>query len=400
MVKSEKIEQYEKEVDLDDLIEDIENHLGQCSKCKMCTTECPLYEKWYDESPMGKLQAVNAYLKHRKGIENEEIDPGADIGEILYSCTNCLACENICAMYSADVNIVDIIDRTRQYLVETSHLTKHIPEDVLETLEGIDVRGNPWGGKEEERGDWAADLDLPKSGEVLFYAGCTSSYDDRTQESARAYIQLMKEQEENLAYLGNEEICCGEPALRLGDVLLFEDLVEENIEKFEDGGYEKLVTPCPHGYDVFKNEYKDYSDFDVEVLHTLEYIDQEVDYEDITIDDKVVTYQDPCFLGRRNDIYDLPRKILKEMCGDYREMEHSEDMSICCGGGGGYMWFEPEDGVNPAIERIDEAIDVGADILAVACPYCLLNFEDAVRIQGKEEELEVLSMAELITRYG
>jgi Fe-S oxidoreductase len=216
---------------------------------------------------------------------------------------------------------------------------------------------------------------------------------------AKALVTILSKAEVDFGILGNEESCCGNEVRRMGEEGLFELLVEDNLNLFHSHGISRIVTICPHGYNVFKSEYRDPS---LEVRHYTQFLADLIEQGKLTFSrevKKVVTYQDPCFLGKQNKVFDEPRRIITAIPGvTFVDLDRSRERSLCCEGGGGRMWVEASDsGERLAEMRIRQAVESGAGIIATACPFCLLNLEDAVKTTGYGEKIEVKDIMELVS---
>ncbi len=365
-----------------------------CIQCGKCTGGCPVARK--------------TVLNIRSMIYHMLVEPELEVNahEELWDCTCCFTCVERCPK---DVKPAELIIGLRGQLVESGR----IPETIGTALMGIFRQGNPNGMAREDRAAWVngAQVESAQEGcEVLYHVGCIPAYDLRVQPVASALVRTLTAAGLDFGTLGTEESCCGNEVRRMGEVGLFEMLVEENGELIRSVGASRLVTTSPHCLNTFKNEY---GLDDIEVLHytqlVAELIEQgKLDFgntgvwgEGVT---KKVTYHDPCFLGKQNHIFDEPRAILQAIPGvELVEMDRNRERSLCCEGGGGRMWAE---GTNLeerlAFQRVHEAAETGAEILAVACPFCLLTLEDAVKVQGLDEAdrngrtLQVMDIMELV----
>lgn len=280
-----------------------------------------------------------------------------------------------------------------------------IPNTVKVALQSVFTQGNPLTFSREDRANWVGDLSVRLASdhpgaEYLFFVGCTPSYDPRIQKVTRSLVRAFDQAEVDFVILGQEESCCGSEVRRLGEAGLFEMLVEENLELWREYGVKKVVTTSPHCYNTLK---KDYPAGALELTHYTELIARLLDDGRLTFRGelkKIVTYHDPCYLGKHNRIFDAPRAILERIPGlKLLEMDRSRERSLCCEGGGGRMWLE---GTNIeerlAHQRVQEAIDTGAEILATACPFCVLTLEDAVKIRGLEDQIQVVDIMELVAQ--
>ena len=240
-----------------------------------------------------------------------------------------------------------------------------------------------------------------KTPEVLFWVGCAGSFDQRAQKVTVAFIKILEHLKINYAVLGNEESCTGDPAKRAGNEFLFQMMALQNIEVLNGYGIKKIVTACPHCFNILKNEYPSLGG-NYEVVHHSTFLQQLLDEGKLSIEGgafkgKKVTYHDSCYLGRANDIYEAPRKLIEELDVDLVEMKRAKAKGLCCGAGGGQMFKEEEKGklrVNQ--ERTEDAVESGADIVAVACPFCNTMMTDGVKHFEQENNIIVKDVAELI----
>lgn len=354
-----------------------------CIGCRACNAVCPsffTYERVF-EGPRNWLRMFNDVF----GKDNKV----AIGGETVWACTACKSCEERCPL---EIRQIDKFIRMRESLVEGGRVSSTL-RDVLESTF---LYGNPWGRARSKRDQWAEGLGVDRfdGHEFLYYVGCISSYDPRCREIAKSLSRIFKAVGVSFGILGKEETCCGAEMRRIGEKGLFEELVEQNKKIFKKAGVKKIVTTSPHCFNTFKNEYGGgfdvlhYTQFLAGLLNKLEF-KKELDCK--------VTYHDPCYLGRHNGIYDEPRKILKSLPGvKIVEMEASRENSFCCGGGGGHMWIEWLRRPRPSEIRIKHAVETGADTLAVACPFCLSTFDDAIKTLGYEDKIRVKDISELV----
>jgi Fe-S oxidoreductase len=230
---------------------------------------------------------------------------------------------------------------------------------------------------------------------LLYFVGCAASYDSRAQDVARALAKSLNALKVDFSILGNKETCCGNEVYSLGEQGLFEELVDKNLNLFDRYGVDQVITTSPHCFHAFKNRYGK----NLAVQHYTQYLADRIDEGKVKFQgkfEKVVTYQDPCFLGKHNNIYDEPRKILANIPGmKFTELDMSRKRSVCCEGGGGRMWHDIP-GERLAEARIKEALNVGAEVLAVACPFCLLTFDDAVKTTGTEDAIQIMDIMEIL----
>jgi Fe-S oxidoreductase len=292
---------------------------------------------------------------------------------------------------------MDVLIGLRSLFVEQGQ----VPRTLIDALEGALKYGNPWGLSRNTRADWARDLNVKyvtedATSELLYFVGCAASYESRAQNVARAIVKTLNMLGTDFSLLGNQETCCGNEIYSIGEKGLFEEVAEGNLGLFKRYGVEKILVTSPHCFHAFKHRYPE----ELQVRHYTQYFADFLDSGKLKFStkvDKVITYQDPCFLGKHNGIYEEPRRILESLPGaKFVEMSRSQARSVCCEGGGGRMWHDIP-GSRLAEKRIMEALDVGAEIIAVACPFCLLTFDDAIKTTGNEENIQVRDIAELIT---
>jgi len=241
--------------------------------------------------------------------------------------------------------------------------------------------------------------------EILFWVGCAGSFDERAKSITAAFVKILNKLSVNFAVLGTEESCTGEPAKRAGNEFLFQVQAVSNIEVMNAYGIKKIVTACPHCFNTIKNEYPELGG-NYEVLHHSEFLQQLINEGKIKLQGggefkgKKITYHDSCYLGRSNNIYEAPRKVLEILDAELVEMKRSRTKGLCCGAGGAQMFKEPEPGFKDInIERTEEAIGTGAKVIAAACPFCMTMLSDGVKNKEKESEIKVYDIAELIAKY-
>jgi len=369
--------------------------LTLCIKCSICHSACPAA---IDEKFLGPASLTANYRfiadPRDQGCPGR-LKPMADN---VWLCTQCNSCTLFCPKLVGCANA--IVDE-HSLLVEAGNL----PRTVIDVLERVYKYHNPMGTHQSKRMDWAKDLNVKTYSEaskadVLFFVCCSDVYDFRNQEVARNMVQVFNQLGVNFATLGSEEWCCGDHMLRLGEKGLFEELAAHNIGMFKKLGAEKIVTLSPHCYNTFKND-KPYSDEKLNVQHYTQFLADALKQGKIKLTKPVkrrVAYHDPCFLGKRNDVYDAPRQILKAIPGlELVEMKRNKQSSFCCGGGAGRVWTEdaqPEK--RPCVNRIREALDLGVDTVAVACPFCVTTLEDAVKVLDVEDKTAVKDVLELL----
>jgi Fe-S oxidoreductase len=278
------------------------------------------------------------------------------------------------------------------------------PDSMQEAVMSLERRGHPFSGTQATRMDWAEGLSVrtgadARDAEVLLWVGCGGALIERNQKVTRATAQLLEQAGVKFAVLGREEKCSGDPARRIGNEFLFEQLARENVGNLNRYGVKKVVTACPHCFNTFRNEYPQYGGA-FEVFHHSEFLARLVEegrLKPVAESGKKVTFHDPCYLGRQNGVYDAPRQLVQiSTRGPAVEMGRTRDNSFCCGGGGGMSFVDepPDQRVNQ--ERAREAVETGADVLAVGCPFCMTMMEDGVNARRGERDVKVLDVAELL----
>jgi heterodisulfide reductase subunit D len=243
-----------------------------------------------------------------------------------------------------------------------------------------------------------------QSPEILFWVGCAGSFDQRAQKITKAFVSILDKVGINFAILGKEELCTGDPVRRAGNEFMFQMMAYQNIQILNNYGIKKIVTACPHCFNIIKNEYPELGG-NYEVIHHTTFLQQLIDEGKLILKDggafkgKKITYHDSCYLGRANNIYEAPRKVLEALDAELVEMKRCRSKGLCCGAGGAQMFKEEEKGVTRVnVERSREAIGTGASVIVSACPFCNTMMTDGVKLAEKEETVQVLDVAELIAR--
>ncbi len=365
-------------IDIQSLVEQLE--LAACIQCGKCTGGCPIAVK----STMNPRALVYQFLRG----EDFELTARED----LWDCTTCSTCGLRCPK---GVKPYELIIALRGQWIESGKIPTTLRAPLTATLN----QGNPLVLPREDRSLWADGLDLKEMAEGVEYTMftcCENAYDPRVQPVPKALVNILRAANVDFGTLGLEEQCCGSEIRRLGESGLFEYLRDDNIEKFRAAGVKKMVTTSPHCYNVYKNEYGK-TEFTVE--HYTQVVARLIAEGRLKFSHRVeatVTYQDPCFLGKQNGVYDEPRAILKAIPGvKFVDMDRSRERSVCCEGGGGRMWMEGTSKVRIANDRVLQALETGANILATACPFCFLTLSDAVIATGNEEKIKVMDILQI-----
>lgn len=379
-----------------------------CVRCGRCEEVCPAAISGMPYSPRAFVQSLRGTMVDTLIRRNGDLKQTEDVAldgllgqDAPWYCTTCGACLDVCPMYVNPIS--EIIDLRRYQAL----MTGEMPGSVGATLRNVERQGNPW-GMAESRLDWAEGLDVPviEPGEdteidVLLFVGCAAAFDDRNKQSMRAFVRLLQAAAVDFAVLGDAELCCGETSRRLGNEYIFQVMAEENIETFGAVRFKRLVTQCTHCFNTLKHEYPQFGgEYDVqhytELLAELQPQLGPKLSNGSAVAGKRVTFHDPCYLGRYNGLYDQPRDLLDTTGAARVEMARSGANSFCCGGGGGQMWLETEAETRINNRRLGDALDANAEVVATACPYCLLMFDDAIRSLDKADQVQVMDVAEVL----
>ncbi|GHO83034.1 4Fe-4S dicluster domain-containing protein [Dictyobacter formicarum] len=428
-----------------------------CTECGRCNTVCPalntgkpLYPK---EIILGVKEALfvrsgeilgenSIYNKlgvagigadktpEEKEAHHEPLIGGIISQEALWACTTCMACMEICPV--SIEHVPKIVDMRRSLVMEESEF----PQEVTSLFNNIERNGNPWEISNDKRAEWAASLDIPLLAEnpeakVLYWVGCMGSFDRRNQQVATSVAKVLKAANVDFAILGPEETCTGDPARRIGNEYLWQMQAMQNIETLNGYGFNTkaasngdkeqseaatavatataitnkhrtIITACPHCFNTIKNEYPQLGG-NYEVVHHTVFIDSLMAEEKLKLlkgfDKRKLTYHDPCYIGRYNDTYDEPRRVLTVLNSNgVTEMGRNRNKSFCCGGGGGRVWMEEKVGKRVNQTRVNEALKTNAEVLAAGCPFCITMFEDGIKGVDAEEKMKVEDISEIIAR--
>ncbi|HEV8572743.1 MAG TPA: (Fe-S)-binding protein [Actinomycetota bacterium] len=380
-----------------------------CTECGRCQEVCPAWNTGKPLSP--KLLIMNLrdhVFDHGReildaraaGEEYEKVPLNPDVveDEVVWDCTTCGACMQECPV---NIEHVDhIVDMRRNLVMAESRF----PQEAGALLRNLENTKNPWGMPQSSRADWAKGvgvrlLEDGQAPEYLYWVGCAGSFDDRAKSVARSVARLLQKAGVPFAILGPRELCNGDPARRMGHEYLFQQLAEENVGTLNAAGVRKIVTQCPHCFNTLRNEYPDFGGRYEVVHHTqlLARLMKEGRLRPSRDVEALVTYHDPCYLGRHNGVYREPRSVLDRIPGVRQvEMPRHAERGFCCGAGGARMWMEEHLGKRVNMERTDEAAATGADVLGVACPFCMVMLDDGVK--AKQADMEVLDVAQVVSR--
>jgi Fe-S oxidoreductase len=324
------------------------------------------------------------------------LNPDVVEDEVVWDCVTCGACMQECPV---NIEHVDhIVDMRRNLVMAESRF----PQEAGAMLRSMEQAKNPWGVAQGERADWARDLGVRvledgEAPEYLYWVGCAASFDDRAKKIAQATAQLLQKAGVPFAILGPRELCNGDPARRIGNEYLYQELAKENVSTLDGVKARKIVTTCPHCFNTIRNEYPDFGG-NYEVIHHTQLFAELMAKGRLKPTEEIrslITYHDPCYLGRHNKVYDAPREVLEHVPGlRQTEMPRHKERGFCCGAGGARMWMEEHLGKRINGERADEAASTGADIVGVACPFCMVMLDDGVK--GKGSDMRVMDVSQVV----
>jgi Fe-S oxidoreductase len=371
-----------------EVIEEVKANGGDavkfCYQCGICDTVCP----WNRVATFSMRKLIREATFGLSEIEREEI----------WRCTTCGRCPQRCPR---DVKQIEDVVSLRRMATGYGLFPPSV-RAVRAVSASLTAQGNPLGEERKTRGDWAEGLSVKaftEGTEVLYFPGCYLSYDARLKKVAAATANILNKAAVDFGILGAKENCCGESIRKTGNERLFKHLARENIKTFVENGVKKILVSSPHCYHTFKNEYPEFK-VNFEVVHISQYLFQLISEGRLELTKeygKKVTYHDPCYLGRHNGIYDEPREVLKKIPGlELSEMAESREDSLCCGMGGGRIWFETPWSERFSNLRLEQAIGVEAEVLVTSCPYCITQFEDS-RLSLKDSEvIQIKDITEIL----
>ena len=395
--------------------------LDTCVNCGRCEEVCPASLSGAPLSPRKLIQDLKRHL-HETGPRLLEASSGSNPGspspdlprridasreeslrmevleEEIWGCRTCGACQTECPVFVE--HVPTIVDMRRNLVMTESRMG----EGTRQFLKNLEDRMHPWVGTAHDREAWFADFEIKVLGrgdtaEYLFWVGCTGALVDRNIEVTRAMVRVLQAADVDFAVLGAEECCTGDPARRVGEELGFQTCAKANVETLARYGVDKIIVTCPHCFNSFKNEYPDF-DGHYEVVHHTQLIADLVRSGRLRLREELtsLTYHDPCYLGRHNEVYDEPREVLERLSqpGGFQDMERSRSAALCCGSGGGHAWMDdaPPRRINQM--RLEDVRSCGARTAAVSCPFCMQMFDEAVSAKDLQGSIRVADVAELV----
>ncbi|MGH2795927.1 MAG: (Fe-S)-binding protein, partial [Actinomycetota bacterium] len=389
-----------------------------CTECGRCQSVCPAWNTGKELNPKQLMMWTRDNLLARGPELTGEAEPGSLApvelvpnvfsDEFLWSCVTCGACVYECPV---DIEHVDAIVDMRRYQVM---MESKFPPEAGALLRNLENSGNPWGAAAQDRLNWAKGMEddliivngrIPPDVEYLYWVGCAGAFDDRAMKAVRAFAELMTKAGVSFAILGPQESCTGDPARRMGNEYLYQEMAKANIATLKEKGVRKIVASCPHCFNTIGREYPDFGG-EFKVLHHTELLAELIKDGKLKPEQNVdakVTYHDPCYLARHNDVMKQPRTVVGAIPGvQTEEMHRCKRGTFCCGAGGARMWMEETAGKRINIERIEEALGTNPDIVSTGCPYCMIMLDDAVKdkVQSREasENVQVLDVAQILAR--
>ncbi len=406
-------------------------NVDACMRCGRCLDFCPTFNTGKPLKPRQLIVEIGAFMAQQggglagpagpvpseAGIRGNDLTTDAHpnvldvplaaqlLGDVVsheevWDCTTCRACMEHCPVLIEHVPL--IVELRRNLVLEQSQF----PPELVTMFESLERHGNPLQFPASTRSEWAEGLGVkelaavedPAALELIYWVGCMSSFDARTQKVAKALVKILQAADVRFAILGREEACSGDPARRAGNEYLYQVLAQQNVERLNRYQAKRIVASCPHCFNTLKNEYPQLGG-DYRVIHHTEYIQELIESGRLvvppTLDPNSFTYHDPCYLGRYNDVYDAPRDVLRRS-GGFVELPRNRDRSFCCGAGGARAFMEEKRGTRINQNRLKEAVETGAGGVAVGCPFCMTMFEEGVRALDVEETFQVRDIAEIL----
>ncbi|MGZ3605961.1 MAG: (Fe-S)-binding protein [Thermodesulfobacteriota bacterium] len=374
--------------------------LDACTRCGRCQEACPAHLTGKPLNPKKVIQDLKRHME-RPLKERDRLQLVGDVitEEVIWECTTCRNCLEHCPVFIEPM--IKLIEFRRNLALHHGR----VPRETYFAFRNIERKGNPWGFDPAKRMWWTKELGVKEMSpgeevDLLFWVGCYGSYDDRNIDVATCLIHILNRVGINFGVLGNTEWCCGIDLRRMGGEHLFQVNVEKNMNRFQQLKFQRILTTCPHCFNTLKNEYPQFG-AKVEVIHYTTLLEQLMQSGKIALrpgdGKRKITYHDSCYLGRYNDGYDPPRRILGAMDDLLlSEMKRSREKAFCCGGGGCHMWMEEKVGRRINETRVEEAAATGAEIIATVCPLCMISLDSAVKVLNLDERIRVLDILELV----
>ena len=381
-----------------------------CVSCGRCEENCPAAISGKPLSPRKiirnireQMETVGADRKHLANGHQAPLLENAVSADELWACTSCMACVEHCPVFIEPLD--KIIDMRRYQVMGEARL----PAEARPMVRDLDLYGDVQGKGVAHRADWAMNRSVPElrqtvsqpefEVEMLLWVGCSGAFHPRNQETSRAMVKILKAAGIRFAILGKEELCCGDPARRLGDEILFRKLARANIERFDQYQVKKMVTLCPHCLNTLKNDYAELG-CELDVIHATQLVMDLIRNNRIALKypvaDKIAIH-DACYLGRYNQVYQAPRDICRAVPGtQLKETARNRDSGFCCGGGGGRMWLHENIGQNINVVRAEEMAATDIDMIGTACPYCLVMLDDGAKSLELEKTPKVADIIDIV----
>jgi Fe-S oxidoreductase len=380
-----------------------------CADCGRCSDNCPAATVGRPLSPRfitirGRDAIFKTYPLNGEIHKSPDVIGGVFDADEIWSCTTCGACEEECPLA---IEYIDKIVDMRRGMVDNGE----VPQTLQKPLQQLSKKGNAWGKAPKKRDAWIKDyaeeeaikvLDGETTADTLFFVDSISSYDDRMLDITKATVKILRKAGIDFGILGQNEKDSGNEVLRFGEELLYRELRDHNVEMIKQSGAKRIVTADPHAYNALKN---DYPDLGIPIEHITEVVARCIKTGALKLNPvedaaNIYTYHDPCYLGRHNKVYEAPREALTAIPNlKLSEMLRSRDRSFCCSGGGLMLFYEPEEEERMGVLRVKMAAKAGANVMVTACPFCMVNMEDAIKVANMEDKMVAIDFVELIERH-